>query len=127
MPNPESPIFVRVGQIVGAWGLKGHVKVLPLLESAPGFSKGSRLRLDGEWVTVVEGKVHKGRPLIKLEGVDSATAAEALQWHFLEAPESEIELDEDEYRTEDLIGLQVVTIDGAPVGVVSDVLPLPAH
>jgi 16S rRNA processing protein RimM len=120
--------FTRVGQIVGAFGLKGQVKILPMTEILERFEKGSRLRLNGEWVEVETFSVHKGRPLVKFRGIDDVSAAETLQWAFVEAPLLERhEMDEDEYFTADLIGLKVTTVEGKALGVIDDVLPMPAH
>ena len=120
--------FTRVGQIVGAFGLKGSVKVVAMTDFLERFSKGSRLRLKGEWVEVEDFRIHKKRPLLKLSGVTTATAAEALQWEYLEIPaEEKPELEEDEFLSEDLIGLEVVTVEGQELGVVDDVIPMPAH
>lgn len=120
--------FIRVGQIVGAWGLKGHVKVDPLTDFPEDrFQQGGRLRLDGDWVTIEELRWHQDRPLIKLEGIDTPEAAKALQWHYLEATPDPVELDEDEYLTSDLIGLRVETAEGEVLGKVDDILHMPAH
>lgn len=70
--------------------------------------------------------IHKGRPLIKISGIEDLTAAEKLQWEYLEAV-GRPELDEDEYLAEDLIGLKVVTDTGQELGEVEDVLPYPAQ
>jgi 16S rRNA processing protein RimM len=92
------------------------------------FEKGSRLRMNDNWVEVESFAIHKDRPLIKLRGIDSVEAAEALQWAFLEAPALAAEdLDDDEYLTEDLIGLTVSTTDGKLIGKIDDVMPMPAH
>jgi len=118
----------RIGQIVGAFGLKGQLKVEPLTDFFERFEKGVRLRMDGNWFTVEQSTVHKGRPLIKLSGINDATAAEKLQWKYLEAIiEDRPELEEDEFLTEDLIDCRVVTEDGEELGVVEDVLAMPAH
>src|SRR5262245_793522 len=120
--------FVRVGQIVGAFGLKGELKVEPLTDFEDRFLPGTRLRLNGEWVTVTTLLNHKHRPLVKLEGVDDMTAAERLQWQYLEAPaKSDEDLEDDEYLIEDLIDLRVVTVTGDELGKVEDVLPYPAQ
>ena len=119
---------VRIGQIVGAFGLKGELKINPLTDFWERFEKGSRLRLQGDWVTVESYREHKNRPLITLSGVESATAAEALQWKYLEAIiEERAELDEDEFYIDDLIGLRVVTDEGRELGLVDDVTSTPAH
>jgi 16S rRNA processing protein RimM len=119
---------LRVGQIVGAFGLRGQVKVEPLTDFAERFDKGAKLLLKDSWVTVESSSLHKGRPLLKLSGIDDIGAAEALQWQFLEADADERpELEEDEFLTEDLIGLEVFTTEGESLGEVQDVLALPAQ
>lgn len=123
---PEERL-VRVGQIAGAFGLKGQVKVQPLTDfAATRFVKGARLRMDGDWVEIEAATVHKGRPLLKLAGIDDATAAEKLQWKYLEAADRP-ELEEDEFLVEDLIGLSVFTDEGEALGEIEDVLENPAH
>lgn len=119
---------VRIGQIVGAHGLKGFVKVDPLTEYLKRFDVGVRLRLKGQWVTVEAYSIHKNRPLIKLSGIDTMDAAQAMQWEYLDAIlEMPKELEEDEFLTIDLIGCRVVTVEGRMLGTVDDVLALPAH
>lgn len=119
--------IVRVGQITGAFGLKGIVKVTPLTDYwETRLAEGNRLLLKGKWVTVEVFQIHKNRPMLKLSGVDDATAAENLQWEYLEA-EGDVELNEDEYLVEELLGLRVVTIEGEELGEVDEVLPMPAH
>jgi 16S rRNA processing protein RimM len=117
-----------VGRIVGAFGLKGELKVDPLTDFIERMHKGSRLRLKDDWVTVESFRIHKGRPLIKLSGIDDVDAAQALQWQELYSAEAaKPNLEEDEFLTEDLIGLKVVTTEGQELGNVEDVLALPAH
>lgn len=125
-PDPRLP--VRIGQIVGAFGLRGELKIEPLTDFWERFHKGARLRLQGDWQTVVSYREHKGRPLIKLTGTEDISAAEKLQWQYLEAiVEERPELDEDEFYVEDLIGLRVVTDEGLDLGVVDEVVTTPAH
>ena len=104
------PDFIQIGRIVGAFGLKGELKVDPMTDFLDRFQKGSRLRLNGDWVTVESVRMHKGRPLVKLSGIDDATAAEKLQWAYLEGEQQELELDDDEYLAEDLVGMQVFSV-----------------
>ena len=130
MPSnvPESGKWGRIGQIVGSFGLKGHVKVTPFTDFIERFEAGTRLRLNDDWVTVETMTEHKGHLVLKLSGVTNRTAAEALQWSYLEGDVSERpELDKDEYFTSDLIGLVVETPDGEILGTVGSVLPTPAH
>jgi len=118
---------IRVGQIVGAFGLRGEVKVEPLTDFWQRFQKGSRLRLKGNWVTVEGFREHKNRPLLKLSGVDTIDAAEKLQWEYLEVTGDRPDLDTDEFYADDLEGLMVVTVEGQELGEVDEVLATPAH
>lgn len=119
--------FVRVGQIAGAFGLKGQVKIQPLTDyAAERFRKGVRLRLDGDWVEIETASVHKGRPLLKLKGIDTIDAAEALQFKYLEVADRP-RMERDEFLVSDLMGLHVQTIDGEDLGKVDEVLQNPAH
>jgi len=113
---------------VGAFGLKGQVKVLPMTDFLERFQKGARLRLNEGWVEVETFSIHKERPLIKFRGINDIASAEKLQWAYLEVPVPERpELDDDEFLTEDLIGLRVSTVDGIELGKIDDVVAMPAH
>lgn len=68
-------------------------------------------------VRIVSHRLHKGRPLVTLEGVDDRTAAEALRGarllihrDSLPAPE------DDEIYVEDLLGCAVLLSDGSRLG-----------
>ncbi len=124
---PTHPEFIRLGQIVGAHGLKGQVKVHPLTQFLDSFAPGVRLKMGDDWVEIKESQLHKNRLLLKLVGVTDRNAAEALQWAYLEGKPEDVELEDDEYRTEDLIGLEVFTIEGEALGKIDEVLPLPAQ
>lgn len=118
---------IRVGQIVGAFGLKGQVKVDPLTDFVERLEKGHRLFLKDGWVEVEKCAWHKNRPVLKLSGIGNVEAAKALQWEYLEALAERPPLDEDEFLTEDLIGMKVFDKDGEPLGEVDEVLAYPAH
>lgn len=118
----------RVGRIVGTHGLKGEVKVELLTDFVERLDTGSRLRLQGNWVTVEQARAQKDRLILKLSGVDDIDAAQALQWQYLESKsDAKPKLEEDEYVTADLIGLRVETEAGEELGKVEEVLPMPAH
>jgi 16S rRNA processing protein RimM len=123
---PDSPL-VQVGQIVGAFGIRGQVKVAPLTRFVERLEKGRKLKLGEDWVTVESFAIHKGRPLLKLSGIETMSAAEKLQWQYLEGPDEKPQFEDDEFATEDLIGLMVVTVAGEKLGAVDDVLIMPAH
>lgn len=120
--------LVRVGRIRGAQGIRGQVKVEVLTDFLERFSTGARLQLQGRWVQVEGSRWHQGRLILKLAGIDSRTEAEALLGEELSGKRSEVPtLDDDEFLTESLVGLTVMTSDGAQLGKVDDVLLMPAH
>ncbi|CAN5662485.1 ribosome maturation factor RimM [soil metagenome] len=117
----------RIGRIVAAHGLKGHVRVQPLTDFWERFEKGSTLILQGKPIKVETFQVHKDRPLLKLTGVDTIDQAEKLQWEYLESEEARPALEQDEFLTDDLIGLEAIDENGVSLGTVSGVLTNPAH
>ena len=122
----STPKRTQVGRIAGAFGLRGQLKVEMISNFPARFEKGNLLYIDGIEHKIQESQIHKGRPLIKLSGIDHISVAEKLQWKILEA-EGEPELEEDEFLLEDLIGLKVVTVEGEELGKVEAIEDYPAH
>jgi 16S rRNA processing protein RimM len=118
--------LVRIGQIVGSFGLRGQVKISPSTDFWDRFAAGQTVYLNDSQYLIVKSAVQKGRPLLKLKGVDSIEEAEALKWAELYATGTP-ELEEDEYLVNDLIGLEVVTDAGTSLGKIEQILPYPAH
>ncbi len=120
--------MVRVGRIVGAHGLRGELKVEPLTRFLERFEPGRTLCLQGQSYKVESCRGHGDRLLVKLVEIDGRSAAESLQWSFLESADAERPgLDEDEYLSRDLLGMAVRTEEGEDLGVVGSVLEYPAH
>src|SRR2546430_454705 len=90
--------------------------VKSVVENPNDFEVGARLRLNDNWIEVKESQIHKNRLLLKLVGVTDRNAAEALQWSYLEAHQDEVELEDDEYRADDLVGMAVYTESGETLG-----------
>lgn len=120
--------MVAVGRIVGEFGLKGAVKVEVATDFPERFDPGSTLILDGVPRKVERTTWHRGQARIKLEGIDSVEAARALKWKELLVDATDRpELEEDEFYTLDLIGLEVFDEQGRRLGLVDDVIACPAH
>ena len=118
---------VRVGQIVGPFGLRGGIKVELLTDFSERFDVGSLLYLDGEPHTVLESYRHKTQARIVLEGISALDLVERLKWRYLTVPSSDRpELDADEYLVSDLLGMGVIE-DGALLGTVDEVVHTPAQ
>lgn len=118
---------VRIGRVTGAHGLKGELKVEPLTDFLERFDPGETVLLNGEAHRVLGCRIQGARLLLELDGINDRTQAEALQWAHIESEGGEIELEEDEYFTSELLGMRVVTEEGEVLGEVEKVLPYPAH
>ena len=120
--------MIRIGQVTGAYGLEGAVKVMPLTDFQDRFDPGALLVLDGlphavEWSR--EG--HPGL-VVKLQGIENRTVADLLRGQYLEVPDEEMRtLEEGRFYHRQVIGLEVVTESGDSVGVIEEILERPAN
>jgi 16S rRNA processing protein RimM len=112
-----------VGRVLGAWGIRGDVRVEPHTDAPDRFSSGSRLYLDGAATTVVSSRPHKGGLLVRLERVDDRNAAEALKGAALAVPRTDVDpLPEGSYYHFEILGLGVWTEEGEALGEVREIL-----
>jgi len=120
--------MIRVGQVMGPYGLEGAVKVLPLTDFQDRFDPGASLLLDGRAHQVEWSR--EGHPglVVKLQGIDNRTLAELIRGRYLEVPEAEMrELEAGHFYHHQVVGLEVVTESGESIGVVEEVLERPAN
>lgn len=119
---------VAVGRINGPWGLRGHVKVTPYTKNAERFRAGAHLLVRGDRREVLDVVYPQGYPCVRFAGYNDATAAEALRGALIEIEAAELPpLPEGEYYRHDLLGLRVVTRDGAELGELADILATGAN
>jgi 16S rRNA processing protein RimM len=120
--------MIRVGQVTGAYGLDGAVKVTPLTDFTDRFDPGASLVLDGcahqvEWS-------RDGHPglVVKLHGIDNRTLAELFRGRYLEVPDEEMrDLEQGRFYHRQVVGLRVVTQSGDSAGVIQEILERPAN
>ena len=99
-------------------GLDGAFVVEEASEDARRFELGSRLLVDGEpAVVVLSRRVGGGRPAIKLDRSVQRGAELSVRRAELPPPEA------GSYYVTDLVGLDVIDVFGARLGVIQDVLP----
>ncbi|MFJ7912407.1 ribosome maturation factor RimM [Kitasatospora sp. NPDC096204] len=120
-----------VGRIGRAHGIRGDVSVEvrtdePELRLGPGAVVLTDPASVGP-LTVESGRVHSGRLLLRFAGVKDRNAAEALRGTLLisEVDPEESPEDPEEYYDHQLIGLDVVLLDGTLVGELTEVVHLP--
>jgi 16S rRNA processing protein RimM len=113
-----------VGLILGPHGVRGEVRVDPRTDVADRFRAGAVLQCDDVGpltVATVRGEVTK--PIVQFEGYDSREAAQSLRRRFLRVARGESRrATAGAYLWADLLGARVETPDGAPLGVVRDLL-----
>jgi 16S rRNA processing protein RimM len=122
---------VIVGRAGRPHGIRGEVVIgvrtdEPDLRFAVGAAVDVSTDQDGtgELLTVASARWHSGQLLVAFEGITDRTAASELtgSWLSVDASQLPDTGDPDEFRDHELIGLNVRTSGGEPVGVVTDVL-----
>jgi 16S rRNA processing protein RimM len=122
--------FLEIGKIVNVHGLGGVVKVQPWCDSADFLCEFDLLYRGKEHIpTEIErASVQKNMVLMKLKGVDTPEAANALRNTVLYMNREDVELDDDTYFIQDLIGMKITDADtGAEYGTLKDVLQTGAN
>ncbi|HKT82759.1 MAG TPA: ribosome maturation factor RimM [Solirubrobacterales bacterium] len=120
--------MIRVGQVTGAYGLEGAVKVQPLTDFADRFDPGVNLMLDGCTRQVEWSRAGQPGLVVKLQGIDSRTFAELLRGQYLEVPDEEVRaLEPGRFYHRQVVGLVAVTSSGTRLGVIEEVLERPAN
>lgn len=115
-----------VAEILGAHGRRGDVVVRPLTDNLETLINAARVYLGleaSEPVSVQNIRLHKGNPLLKLEGIDDMDGALALKGVVVCLPREElIPLEEGEYFLHDLVGLTLLDHLGNEVGPVERIV-----
>ncbi len=119
---------IAVGQIVGAWGLSGGVKVHPLTEAAHRFEAGATMEAAGRTLHVRATK-RAGRHLAVefVELTDRLQAEELRAAYLMVDRSSAAPLPEGQYYHFELVGLSVATASGRQLGSLTEVMELPAN
>ena len=120
--------MIRVGQVTGAYGLQGAVKVLPLTDFEDRFDPGGSLVLDGRAHQVEWSREGQPGLVVKLRGIDNRTLAELLRGRYLEVPDEDAKvLEPGRFYHRQVVGLAVATQSGARLGVICEILERPAN
>ena len=115
--------FIKAGEIVTTHGVRGEVKVLPWVDSPDVLCEFDRCRIDGKEYTM-DCRIQKTCNLVKLSGVDTMEAGQALRGKVLELYREDI--DDEVIFADELIGVEVFS-DGVSIGKIVDVLDYPGN
>ena len=116
--------FIEAGEIVTTHGIKGEVKVMTWLDDPEMLCDFDRCRIDGKEVEIEQCRVQKTCNLVKLAGVDTMEAAQALRGKKIELYREDI--DDEVIFAAELIGVEVYA-DGEKIGKIKEVLDYPGN
>ena len=122
-----------VGKVLKPKGLKGEVKILPITDYPESFLERKTFyigRSDEEAVLreVLQGRLRNGFAYILFSGMDSREKAEAAVGNMIYVPAEElVPLPPGRAYLHELRGLKVLNDSLEEVGIVHDVLKMPAH
>ncbi len=125
--------LIGLGQISGAQGLRGAVKVRPDAEAATTdpevFAALGEVWIGGQSYPVLEAGRHKNQVILQLGGVDTRSQAEALVGRAVKGDRRRFPaLPPGEYYWFQVLGLPVVNVaDGARLGYLDHIITTPGH
>lgn len=118
--------LLEIGQIVNSYGIKGFLKVVPLVDNNNQFKEFKTIYIQenkkSKELKVEEIKFSKNLVLVKVEGIDTIDEALKLKNLYLYAKREDIKLEEGAHFIVDLIGLEVYTDEGKLLGKLKEVL-----
>lgn len=118
---------VIVGVVAKPLGLKGEVFVRPDPDVAHEFTAGEAFTIDAGRLVVATARSHSGRQVVRFEGIDTREGVEELRGTVLTVPKEAVELDEDAFWNDDLLGREVVDHNGELVGILEATMDGAAH
>lgn len=121
-----------IGQVVRPHGIKGEVKIIPRIAWPEGFHYRGAVHLNSStqdgWFDIEHGRWNRDGAVLRFTQVKDRNGAEALRGCRVSIPGSEMPpLPPDVYYDSQLLGMRVRTRSGEPVGVIEQVLHLPAQ
>ncbi len=124
---PATGREIVTGRIVGPFGIRGEVKVVPTTDFPDRFAAGAEVTLSlaegRKTFRIQRSRFHRTGFLLKFEGVETRNDAERLRNVNIVIDEAELrELGPDQFYIFEIVGLRVVTEDGREQGIVTEVL-----
>lgn len=116
--------FIEAGEIVTTHGVRGEMKVLPWVDSPEMLRSVKRVRIAGTEYKIESCRVQKTCNLLKLQGIDTMEAAQAMRGKTVELFRED--LDENLIFAAELTGIRVIC-DGKDIGEIAEVLDYPGN
>ena len=116
--------FVNAGEIVTTHGIKGEVKVMCWLDDPEMLCEFDRCQIDGKNFEIEQCRVQKTCNLVKLSGIDTMEAAQAMRGKKIMLYREDI--DDEVIFAAELIGVEVFA-EGEKIGKIKEVLDYPGN
>ena len=116
--------FIEAGEIVNTHGVRGEIKMLPWLDGPEDMCGFTRCRIGGKDYAITACRVQNTCDLLKLEGVDTMEAAQALRGKTVTLYRED--MDEDVIFAGDLVGMEVFS-QAERIGELTQVLDYPGN
>ena len=116
--------YIEAGEIVTTHGVRGEVKVLCWLDDPEMLCEFDRCRIDGREWEMEQVRVQKTCNLVKLRGIDTMEAAQAMRGKKIELYREDI--DDEVIFAAELIGMEVFAGDKC-IGKIREVLDYPGN
>ena len=116
--------YIEAGEIVTTHGVRGEVKVLCWLDDPEMLCEFDRCRIAGKDYVMEQVRVQKTCNLVKLQGIDTMEAAQAMRGKIVELYREDI--DEEVIFAAELIGMEVFA-EGRKIGKIREVLAYPGN
>ena len=116
--------FIDAGEIVTTHGVRGEAKVLTWLDAPEMLCEFDRCRIDGKEYTIEGCRVQKTCNLLKLQGIDTMEAAQAMRGKIVQLYREDIS--PDVIFGDELIGVEVFC-ENEKIGEITDVLDYPGN
>ncbi len=122
--------YLEAGKIVTTHGIRGEVKIMPYTDTPELLCEFDRLFMGKNHTEIIieKSRVFKNTVIAKIEGIDTPEDAEKLRNKILYMHRDDLELDENTYFIQDLIGMEVKDADsGFAYGKITDVMQTGAN
>jgi len=116
--------YIEAGEIVTTHGVRGEVKVLCWLDDPEMLCEFDRCRIDGKAYEMEQVRVQKTCNLVKLSGIDTMEAAQAMRGKIMQLYRQDI--DDEVIFAAELIGMEVFA-EGKSIGKIREVLDYPGN
>lgn len=118
------PETIVIGEILKPQGVRGEVKVKPLLDDAADMRHFKKVYIGGKEYKVLFCRADAQAAYLALSGVADRDAAELLRGKQIEALRADAPaLEEGRYYIVDIVGCDVIADSGERLGQIADVIP----